>query len=289
MQLSDSARYEVDFRLNTKERDYEDALVAAHGLTFDAVADDGLVIPGQPVKLSITAQNRGASDVSITDVTVAGFNSPTSCSPGPAKTNAVFTCSVDARVPDDAKPTTPYFNDNYWKHPENQAIQILRPGVPFGVPFAPTPFSVTFRLKAGDAEITRELPVEFRYVKDPFFGDKRMELSVVPAFSVAVSPSLMVVPAPAAAAGHPLEREVHVTVTNGTKGAAQVNVALELPQGWKAAPVQLFPLALRTRTNPSRRDLRSQLRRASGSATMICGRSLPRPRPPTSNSIAAIT
>ncbi len=236
MQLSDSARYEVDFRLSTKERDYEDALAAAHGLTFDALADDGKVIAGQPVKLSVTAQNRGASDVSVTGVTIAGFSSPSTCAPGPVKTNAVFTCSVDARIPEDAEPTTPYFDDNYWKHPENHAIQIFRPGVPFGVPFAPTPFRVTFHLKAGDSEITRELPVEFRYVRDPFFGDKRMELSVVPAFSVAMSPSLMVVPAPAVAAGNRLEREVHVTVTNGNKGAAQVNVALELPQGWKAVP-----------------------------------------------------
>ena len=58
--MSDSARYEIDFRLKIKERDYEDAVLAAHGLTFDAVADDGLVIAGQPVKLSLLAVNRGA-------------------------------------------------------------------------------------------------------------------------------------------------------------------------------------------------------------------------------------
>ena len=33
-----------------------------------------------------------------------------------------------------------------------------------------------------------------------------------------------------------MEREIHVTVTNGNKGAAQANVALELPAGWKANP-----------------------------------------------------
>lgn len=235
MQLSDSARYEIDFRLNIKEHDYEDALVAAHGLTFDALADDGLVIAGQPIKLAVTAENRGPSDVSITSVSIAGFKSPGNCAPGAIKRNATFTCNVDAHIPDDAAPTTPYFHDNYWSHPENHAIQIFQPGVPFGVPFAPTPFQVTFHLKAGDVEITRELPVEYRYVKDPFAGDKRMELNVVPAFSVETSPALMVVPA-ATAATKPLEREIHVTVTNGTKGAAQVNVALELPQGWKVMP-----------------------------------------------------
>src|SRR5215831_5642141 len=63
MRLPEPARYEIDFRLKNKERDYEDAVLAAHGLTFDAVADDGLVVAGQPVKLSLLAVNRGTSDV----------------------------------------------------------------------------------------------------------------------------------------------------------------------------------------------------------------------------------
>jgi hypothetical protein len=44
------------------------------------------------------------------------------------------------------------------------------------------------------------------------------------------------VPAPGAApaGGKPIEREVHVAVTNGTKGKAQVRVALDLPQGCRS-------------------------------------------------------
>ena len=49
-------------------------MLAAHGLTFDAVADDGLVIAGQPVALSLLAVNRGGADVSVSDVTIAGFD-----------------------------------------------------------------------------------------------------------------------------------------------------------------------------------------------------------------------
>ena len=74
--LSDSARYEIDYRLKIKERDYEDAVLISHGLTFDAVADDGLVIGGQPVKLSLLAVNRGASEVKVTSVAIAGFDAP---------------------------------------------------------------------------------------------------------------------------------------------------------------------------------------------------------------------
>ena len=235
--VDESVRYEIDFRLGIKERDYQDAVLAAHDIAFEALADDGLVIAGQPVQLRLQATNHGPSDVTVTGVEIAGFDGPGNCAPGPARKDAVYTCSAQGHVPQDAKLTTPYFADNYWKHPENQAIQIFEPGVPFGVPFAPTPFRVTFHLKAGDAEVTKELPVENRYVKDIYFGDKRMELNVVPAFSVRIAPALAVIPAPAAgAAATPVEREVDVTVTNGKKGAAKAAVTLGAPVGWKVTP-----------------------------------------------------
>ncbi len=238
MGLSDSARYEVDFRLKWKEREYEDAVLAAHDITFDALADDGLVTGGQPVQLSLTALNHGASEVSVTGVEIAGFDGAAACTPGAAKKDATYTCSSAAHVPKDAKLTTPYFNDNYWKHPENQAIQIFDPGVPFGVPFAPSPFRATFHIKAGSVEVTKELPVEYRYVKDIYFGDKRMELNVVPDFSVRVTPTLAVFPASAGTV-KVADREIHVSVTNGTKGAAKATVALELPPGWKSTPANV--------------------------------------------------
>jgi LmbE family N-acetylglucosaminyl deacetylase len=235
MGLSDSARYEVDFRLKGKERDYEDAVLAAHDVSFDALADDGLVIGGQPVQLTLTAVNHGPTEVSVTGVAIAGFDSPAACTPGAARKDATYACSAAAHVPKDAKLTTPYFNDHYWKHPENQAIQVFDPSVPFGVPFAPSPFRVTFHIKAGSVDVTKELPVEYRYVKDIYFGDKRMELNVVPDFSVRVTPTLAVIPA-AAATPKAAEREIHVSVTNGTKGAAKATVALELAPGWKSTP-----------------------------------------------------
>ena len=232
MGLSESARYEIDFRLKIKERDYEDAVLAAHGLSFDAVADDGLVIGGQAVKLSILAVNRGASDVAVASVAISGFDSPVACAAAPIKKDAVFTCVGDAHVPKNAKLTTPSFRDDYWKKPANPAINIFDSDVEFGAPFRPSPFRVTFHIKAGDAEVTRDLPVEFRYVRDIYNGDKRMELNVVPAFSVRITPPLAVIPV----AAKPVQREVHVTVTNGAKNATQANVTLEVPSGWKATP-----------------------------------------------------
>jgi LmbE family N-acetylglucosaminyl deacetylase len=235
MGLDDAARYEIDFRLNLKERDYQDAVIAAHDITFDATSDDGLVIAGQPVQLRLQATNHGAADISVSAVDIAGFDGGT-CAAGSAKKDAVFACTTQVHVPKDAKLTSPYFDDNYWKHPENQAIQIFDPSVPFGAPFAPTPFRVTFHVKAGSVDVTKELGVEYRYMKDIYFGDKRMELNVVPAFSVRLSPNLAVIPAPTASAAKPIEREVDVTVTNGGKGAAKTTVTLDPPAGWKVTP-----------------------------------------------------
>src|SRR6185369_6780802 len=53
---------------------------------------------------------------------------------------------------------------------------------------------------------------------------------------------LEVIPAPAAGAAAPVERELHVAVTNGTKGAADVRVSLELPAGWSVTP-PIVPIA----------------------------------------------
>lgn len=232
LSLSDSARYEIDLRLKIKERDWEDAVIAAHGLSFDAVADDGLIVAGQAVKLTLLAVNRGASEVTVSNVAIAGFDSPGTCKAATLKKDAVFNCASEAHVPKDARLTSPSFHDDYWKHPANPAINVFDPDVEFGAPFRPSPFRATFQIKAGGAEITRDIPVEYRYVRDIYNGDKRMELNVVPAFSVRITPPLAVLPESAKS----VQREIHVAVTNSEKSAAQAIVTLQLPAGWKATP-----------------------------------------------------
>jgi LmbE family N-acetylglucosaminyl deacetylase len=237
MGLSDEAKYEIDFRLARNERSYEDAVLAAHDLTFEAIANDGLVVAGEPLRLSLVAVNRGPSDAAIDRVDVTGLSGAGSCAPGPAKKGGVYTCTLNAEVPKDAKLTEPYFHDNYWGHPENLARNDFDPGVPFGAAFAPSPFRATYHVKAGSVEVTRDIPIEYRYVKDIYLGDKRMELTVVPAFSVRMTPGLAVIPAaPAAGAARPVDRVVQVSVTNGAKAAANATVSLHVPEGWSVTP-----------------------------------------------------
>jgi hypothetical protein len=236
MGLSADARYEVDFRLEAEEHDYENAVIAAHGLSFTAVANDGLVIAGQPIQLTLVASNRGAADVAVSDVTIAGFDRPASCTPGTLRPNVPFTCTSAAAIPATARLTEPYFSESYWKHPDQPARNTFDPSVPFGVPFAPTPFRARFHIRAGSVDVTRDVPVVFRLVKDLYFGDKRMELNVVPAFSVRMTPELAVFPAQSGAGARPVTRDVFVSVTNGTKGPAKATVALQVPAGWRVVP-----------------------------------------------------
>ena len=239
MNLSETARYEIDTRLAIKEQDYQRAALAAYGISFEALADDGLVIGGQPVKVSLLVANRGASEIAVSDVAVTGFDGRAACNPGPVRKDATFTCAADVQIPKTATLTSPYWTDQYWSTtPQKAALDIYEPDVPFGAPFRPTPFRAVFRLKLGGAEIIRELPVQYRYAKDIFVGEKRIELNVVPAFSARMTPTTAVVPTAFSAAAKPATREIHVSVTNGTKGAAQATVAIEVPQGWQVAPSQ---------------------------------------------------
>ena len=59
--LDQGAAFEIDFRLAQTEREFEHALITAQGLRVEALADDGMVVPGQMVKLTLIVANRGAS------------------------------------------------------------------------------------------------------------------------------------------------------------------------------------------------------------------------------------
>ena len=65
MGLNDQARYEIDFRLAQKESQFIKALVAATDLRLEAIADDGIVTPGQQVGVQLIAAARGTVPVEV--------------------------------------------------------------------------------------------------------------------------------------------------------------------------------------------------------------------------------
>ncbi len=240
MALDKTARDEIDYRLRTKEDQFARAAVLAQGVRIDVLADDGVVFPGQPVVVQVYVANRGTAPVSLTHVALRGFTGDASCGSAEIPAGAVAPrCDTEVRIPEDARLSGPYW------HPLSTAARYqFDEDVPFGLPFRPTPFRARLDLAIGGAPVTVDAPVEYRYGGNIFSGEKRMELLVVPRFSVTLTPDIAIIPTTAKPSGvaaapklpSPPSRELRVVVTNSTKGPARAEAALELPPGWTATP-----------------------------------------------------
>jgi len=237
--LDDTARYEIDFRLARKETQFQEALVTAFGMRIEALADDGVVIPGQPVKLSLVIGNHGPSDAAVKSIKLDGFaRAPTTCT-GTAAKDGAFKCDVANTIPAEARVTGPY-----WTPRRDAARYDFEPDAPFGYPFRPSPFRATVVLTLAGADVQVERVVQYRY-DNVVAGEKRMELAVVSALAVSLTPDIVVIPTTAARGSSAQSdgregprRDVQVSVANQHKGAAEGVVSLDLPRGWTATPSQ---------------------------------------------------
>jgi hypothetical protein len=238
MGLSDSAKYEIDFRLAQKEQQYQQAIILAQGLRTDAIADDGIVMGNQPIRVTTNIANRGPEGASIKSVKLLGFEGDAACQNlGPLRSAPAFSCASDVKIPANAKLSNPY----WVRLPESGRAE-LEPNSPYGLPFRPSPFRAQFEFDIKGVAVTQEMPVQYRYAGDLATGEKRMELKVVPGLSLTVSPSVMIVPLKVAAAVD-RRKEVRVTVENNTKGAATASIGLDVPAGWRVMPASA-PISL---------------------------------------------
>ena len=220
MPLDEAARFEIDFRLRQKEREFQQATLVAAGVRVEALADDGVVVPGQPVKVSVIIANHGPTDVTVKQVKFDGLDGDAACTltapvaggggggggagapaarpPAPTisslKNGQVGRCDPTLMIPADARVSEPY-----WHRPAGAGRYIFDADAPFGLPFRPTPFYVQvtlgFPTRAGSEEVFDGLPLQYRYEGNIFSGEKRMDLLVVPAYSVAISPEIAMIPA----------------------------------------------------------------------------------------------
>ena len=210
--LSEDALWEIDFRLAQKERQFARAVVLAHGLRVEALANDGVVVPGQPLTVSALVANRGSVDVVVTGVHVGGLGgSAASCLETTLGAADVYRCSSELHVPNDVAPTS-----IHWTHVSGSARYALDADVPFGVPFRPTPFTATFDIDFESAKVRVERPITYRYGDDIFAGEKRTALNVVPRLAVDVSPDIAIIPQ--------------------RPGPVDGAVGLALPSGWTSTP-----------------------------------------------------
>ncbi len=225
MQPDTDQAYEIDLRLERKEREAEEALRIAAGLRFDLLADDGLIVAGQSVKLSLRAYAGAADGVGVKEVAFSGFEGSATCGGAEIVRPVPYTCEVDLTVPEASRLTTAY-----WKRLPDRDYYDFDPEAPFGLPFEPTPFRARVTLAVAGHDQELDLPVQYRNEGNVFSGEKRHELLVVPALAVRLGSDVVAFP------GAAQPRELRVTVTNHAKGRATADVALELPAGWTSAP-----------------------------------------------------
>ena len=229
MGLAAETRFNLDARLKTKEDQFTEALVLAHGLRVEVLADDGVVIPGQDVRVSISIGDRGRA-VAVSSATLDGFSAPGNCTPGALEVGAVYRCEAAAQIPAAARVTR-----TYWKPLPGTGRYEFEPDAPFGLPFRPTPFRASFTLTVGGTELRFTRPVEFRYEGAQLEGEKRMEVTVVPRLALRLTPAIAIVPA-GRGATVAVNREVRVTVANHAKGTTSGQVRMDAPSGWTATP-----------------------------------------------------
>jgi LmbE family N-acetylglucosaminyl deacetylase len=249
--IDERGLFEIDFRLRQKEREFQQAVLLANGVRVEALADDGVVVPGQPVRVSVVVANRGAVDVTVKQVNFGGFDPGAPCTltevvasgrgrggaptapAAPVSTlrkDQAGRCEPTLTVPATARTTEPYW------HREGEAGRYtFDADAPFGLPHRPTPFymEVTLTFAGGD-EVINGLPVQYRYQGDMFSGEKRSDLLVVPALSVRVSPEIVILPVSSGRRSAP-ERGTRPVAAPGGRGAASGRGATAAPGGPAAA------------------------------------------------------
>jgi LmbE family N-acetylglucosaminyl deacetylase len=227
--LPAEARVNLDDRLKTKEDQFTEAAVLAHGLRIEVLADDGTVVPGQSVRVAIAVGNRGRA-VNVSAAGVRGFEGAGPCPTGPVQVGTAYRCDVSAVVPANVQTTKPY-----WKRRADAERYDFEPDAPFGLPFKPTPFRASLTLTVEGVDLHVDLPVLFRYSGANLEGEKRMELAVTPRLAVRVTPAIVIVPAGRGASAA-VDRELRVTVTNHGKDAVTGQVNVLLPSAWVSNP-----------------------------------------------------
>jgi LmbE family N-acetylglucosaminyl deacetylase len=236
--LEGGAAFEIDFRVAQTEHKFERALVTAQGLRVEALADDGIVVPGQKVKVTLIVANRGLTPIANAEARASGFTAAApACTSGPLAAGEIARCEESLTVPANARVSEPY-----WHRAGEAGRYTFDEDAPFGLPFRPTPFTAELVLTIGDVPVRMTVPVQYRYEGNIFSGEKRMELTVVPALSVRSTPEIVIVPTAAGpqrtsnATAAANRREIRVGVSNNAPGPAEAAVTLDVPQGWSVTP-----------------------------------------------------
>ncbi len=224
-----STNEQVDFLLQQKEADFQEALRLAAGLVLDVTASDDTVIPGQEFDLTVSVINGGPLDFTTvraqTDLP-PGWDASYQGSTGSLQPGQRLDQKYKVKVAAAAEFTQPY-----WLQQPRRGARFTWPTVQNGaLPADPPLLPTTAEVQYQGTTIAMKRPAEFRLI-DRMFGEQRTSVKVVPAISVNVSPEIAIVPL-----GGNRRKEFTVSVESQNAAAVAAEVTLAVPNGWTVAP-----------------------------------------------------
>jgi LmbE family N-acetylglucosaminyl deacetylase len=232
--VPEDARFDLDHRLDQKERDILEALALAQGLALEIVSDQGDVAPGESFSVAATIANQGTRLVTLRDLTLAVPRDwtvdRTAGEAGLLRPGKTARFRFQVRVGEGVPPSRPY-----WHRPKDSDRYALDVPVLEGLPWAPPDVKGVLRYATeGGVAASLEAPAIVRYEGRWVGGEKQKVVNVVPLVSLRVSPEVAVVPLSAVNR----RREFRVTTVAGGAGVTSATVRLTAPAGWRVEPRQ---------------------------------------------------
>ena len=218
---------ETGFQLAVKERQFEDAIVAAAGVEvlaeLEVEAGGAVVVPGEEVGVVVNVESAIPGQVEVAGVSVVPGGGPMVTDAAAGRRNV--------QIPRNAATARPYFSragihENHYQVSDSADLHLPweRPG-----------FLAAVDLVLDDAEVSRSLPVTGSVPQLPY-GSLARRVEVLPAVSVSVTPGVRVVPV----GGDGDSRAIDVLVRMEANAPdVSVDAELELPAGWTATPTSV--------------------------------------------------
>ena len=147
--LDEDGVYEIDFRVAQDDSRVRAGARAAQGLRLEALANDGVVTPGQPVKVTLIGPTGVGQPVEAGSVALEGLDG---AAPGckAARWRPVRSCSARLADRDRAERGKPSPTGTARAR---RAAMCSIADAPFGLPFRPTPFRAQFALTIGGRRV----------------------------------------------------------------------------------------------------------------------------------------
>jgi len=214
-----------------KLRQLDEAVMLCAGVWVDATCDRYDVIPGESVKVKLTALDRSKFPIDAVKATVGKMDADISAKP--LTYNQPAEATITYPIPADH----PYSQPFWLVKPKQGDTYTIDDQRLIGRPDTPPVLEARFRLIARGAQIVLTRPVQYRYT-DRIQGDLTRPLVVVPAVAVNMTESVRIFP-------RVEKRSIHVQV-RANKANSEGDLKLDLPAGWTAQPASTpFQLAQR--------------------------------------------